>query len=95
MGDLMAALKADDKDFADSPVAAEQLGELLALIGKGELTGKLAKEIFPKMYSTGDSARVIMEREGLKQIERCRRSREDRRRSDRCESQASRAVQRR
>jgi aspartyl-tRNA(Asn)/glutamyl-tRNA(Gln) amidotransferase subunit B len=68
MGDLAAALKADNKDFADSPVTAERLGELLALIGKGELTGKLAKEIFPKMYSTGRSAREIMESEGLKQI---------------------------
>ena len=68
MGDLAAALKADGKDFTDSPVTAEKLGELLALIGKGELTGKLAKEIFPKMYSTGRSAREIMESEGLKQI---------------------------
>ena len=68
MGDLMAALKADNKDFTDSPVSPEQLGELLALIANQELTGKLAKEIFPKMYSTGDSPRVIMEREGLKQM---------------------------
>jgi aspartyl-tRNA(Asn)/glutamyl-tRNA(Gln) amidotransferase subunit B len=68
MGDLAAALKVDSKDFADSPVSAEKLGELIALIGKGELTGKLAKEIFPKMYSTGESAKDIMEREGLKQI---------------------------
>ncbi len=68
MGDVAAALKADDKDFADSPVTGEKLGELLALIGKGELTGKLAKEIFAKMYSTGRSAREIMESEGLKQI---------------------------
>ena len=35
MGDLMAALKADNKDFTDSPVAPEQLGELMALIAKG------------------------------------------------------------
>jgi aspartyl-tRNA(Asn)/glutamyl-tRNA(Gln) amidotransferase subunit B len=68
MGDLAAALKAEDKDYADSPVSPEKLGELIALIGKGELTGKLAKEIFPKMYASGDSARDIMEREGLKQI---------------------------
>jgi aspartyl-tRNA(Asn)/glutamyl-tRNA(Gln) amidotransferase subunit B len=68
MGDLMAALKADGKDFNESPVPPEKLGELLSLIAKEELTGKLAKEIFPKMYSTGDSARDIMEREGLKQM---------------------------
>ena len=68
MGDLSAALKADDKDFSNSPITPEKLGELIALIGKGELTGKLAKEVFPKMYQTGDGAPAIMEREGLKQI---------------------------
>jgi aspartyl-tRNA(Asn)/glutamyl-tRNA(Gln) amidotransferase subunit B len=66
MGDLSAALNADGKDFAGSPVPAERMGELVALIAKGELTGKLAKEVFPKMYATGDSPRDIMEREGLK-----------------------------
>jgi aspartyl-tRNA(Asn)/glutamyl-tRNA(Gln) amidotransferase subunit B len=68
MGDLMGSLKTMDKEIADSPVSAENLGELTSLIAKGELSGKLAKEIFPKMFATGDSARVIMEREGLKQI---------------------------
>jgi len=68
MGDLAAALKAENKEIVDSPVSADQLGELISLIAKGEITGKLAKEIFPKMFTTGDSAPVIMEREGLKQI---------------------------
>ena len=49
-------------------VPPEQLGELLALLGKGEISGKLAKEIFTKMISTGDSARAIIDREGLRQI---------------------------
>ncbi len=68
MGDLLGALKAEGKDIADSPIRPESLGELVTLIGKGEISGKLAKEIFPKMFSSGDSARTIMEREGLKQI---------------------------
>jgi aspartyl-tRNA(Asn)/glutamyl-tRNA(Gln) amidotransferase subunit B len=68
MGDLLGALKASGKEITESPVAAEQLGELVALIAKGELTGKLAKEVFGKMLATGDSPRAIMEREGLKQI---------------------------
>jgi aspartyl-tRNA(Asn)/glutamyl-tRNA(Gln) amidotransferase subunit B len=67
-GELTAALKSDNRDYADSPVSPEQLGELLALIQKGEISNKLAKEIFPKMYQTGESARTIMDREGLKQI---------------------------
>jgi aspartyl-tRNA(Asn)/glutamyl-tRNA(Gln) amidotransferase subunit B len=67
-GDLMGMLKAANKEIESSPVTAVHLGELVALIGKGELSGKLAKEILPKMFETGDAAGVIMEREGLKQI---------------------------
>ncbi len=68
VGDLMGLLKAADDDLSHSPVGAEQIGELVALINKGEISGKLAKQILPKMFETGDSAPVIMEREGLKQI---------------------------
>ncbi|MGC4054242.1 MAG: Asp-tRNA(Asn)/Glu-tRNA(Gln) amidotransferase subunit GatB [Paludibaculum sp.] len=64
--DLFGLLKADGKEIEDSPVTGERLGELVALVAKGELTGKLAKEVLPKMFTTGDSARAIMEREGLK-----------------------------
>lgn len=67
-GDVMGALKNAGKEIEDSPVSAAQLGELLALIEKGEISGKLAKEIFAKMMETGDSAPAIIEREGLKQI---------------------------
>jgi len=68
MGDLAAALKAEGKEITDSPVSAKNLGELLALKGKGEISGKLAKEIFAKMAATGDAPSAIVEREGLKQI---------------------------
>jgi aspartyl-tRNA(Asn)/glutamyl-tRNA(Gln) amidotransferase subunit B len=68
MGDLMGALKAEGRDIADSPVSAEHLGQLIKLIAGGELSGKLAKEVFPKMFATGDAPGVIIEREGLKQI---------------------------
>ena len=66
MGDLLGALKG--ADITESPVTSAQLGELVALIKNNEISGKLAKEIFPKMFSTGDSAAVIMDREGLRQI---------------------------
>lgn len=68
MGDLMGALKAAGKEIAESPVTAENLGDLLALTAKGEISGKLAKEIFPKMFASGEPAGAVMEREGLKQI---------------------------
>ncbi len=68
MGDLAGALKAEGKEIDESPISAEQLGELVTLIAKGEISGKIAKEIFPKMLASGESAAAIVEREGLKQI---------------------------
>lgn len=67
-GDLMGLLNAAGRSIGSSPVSPQNLGDLVALINKGELSGKLAKEILPKMFETGDPASVIMEREGLKQI---------------------------
>jgi aspartyl-tRNA(Asn)/glutamyl-tRNA(Gln) amidotransferase subunit B len=66
IGDLAGALAG--RDISEAPVSAEGVGELVGLIAKGEISGKLAKEIFAKMIETGDSARAIMDREGLRQI---------------------------
>src|SRR4051812_13518861 len=68
IGDLMGLLKAAGKDLSTSPVSAQHLGELVKLIGSGELSGKLSKEILPKMFESGESASAIMDREGLRQI---------------------------
>jgi aspartyl-tRNA(Asn)/glutamyl-tRNA(Gln) amidotransferase subunit B len=68
MGDLMGMLKAEGKEIGESPVTPQHLGELVKLIVSGELSGKLAKEIFPKMFATRDAPAAIVEREGLKQI---------------------------
>jgi aspartyl-tRNA(Asn)/glutamyl-tRNA(Gln) amidotransferase subunit B len=65
-GDLMGALKG--RDIAESRVSPEQLGELVSLISSGELSGKLAKDIFAKMFASGESARAIVDREGVRQI---------------------------
>jgi aspartyl-tRNA(Asn)/glutamyl-tRNA(Gln) amidotransferase subunit B len=68
MGDLLGLLKSEGKEIADSPVSATNLGELVKLIAAGDISGKLAKEIFPKMFATGEPSSAIIEREGLKQI---------------------------
>jgi aspartyl-tRNA(Asn)/glutamyl-tRNA(Gln) amidotransferase subunit B len=67
-GDLMGLLKSAGKDISAAPVKPEHLGELVSLINKGKLSGKLAKEILPKMFDAGEAPAAIMEREGLKQI---------------------------
>jgi aspartyl-tRNA(Asn)/glutamyl-tRNA(Gln) amidotransferase subunit B len=68
MGDLMGALKADGREITESPVTADQLGALVKQIASGEISNKLAKDVFGKMFATGESAAAIIEREGLKQI---------------------------
>ncbi len=68
MGDLMGLLKAEGREIAESPVSAENLGDLVKRIAAGEISGKLAKQIFPTMFSTGEPAAVILEKEGLQQI---------------------------
>jgi aspartyl-tRNA(Asn)/glutamyl-tRNA(Gln) amidotransferase subunit B len=68
MGDLMGLLKAAGKEISESPVSAEHLGDLVKLIARGDLSGKLAKAVFPRMFATGDAPAAIVEREGLKQV---------------------------
>jgi aspartyl-tRNA(Asn)/glutamyl-tRNA(Gln) amidotransferase subunit B len=68
MGDLAALLKQEGREIEESPVSAENLGGLVKLISEGKLTGKLAKEVFPKMAAANETADTIMKREGLEAI---------------------------
>lgn len=68
MGDLAALLKDAEKEIGKSPVSAEHLGRLIKMIGEGKISGKIAKELLPKMAEKGESPDVLVEREGLAQI---------------------------
>ena len=49
-------------------VSPEALGEMLRLIEDGTISGKMGKDLFEKMYTTGESPRGLVEKEGLTQI---------------------------
>jgi len=68
MGEWTGALKAGNLEIEQSPVSAAQLAGLVKLVAAGELSGKLAKEVLPKMFASGKPASEIIEAEGLKQI---------------------------
>jgi aspartyl-tRNA(Asn)/glutamyl-tRNA(Gln) amidotransferase subunit B len=68
MGDLAGLLKAEGREITESPVSAEHLGQLVALIAANKISSKLAKEILPKMFASGGTAEAIMQRDGLEQI---------------------------
>lgn len=68
MGELSAGLNRESLDITQSPVSAQRLGGLIKLIADQTISGKIAKQVFELMWSSDDSADVIVEREGLKQI---------------------------
>jgi aspartyl-tRNA(Asn)/glutamyl-tRNA(Gln) amidotransferase subunit B len=69
-GELAAALNREELEVGKSPVSAEVLGNILARIQDGTLSGKTAKKVFDVAWGLGPRASVdaIIEKEGLKQI---------------------------
>lgn len=68
LGDLFGALNKAGTSIADSPVSAEQGAELLALVADGTISGRIAKDVFEEMFTSGKSAEAIVEDKGLKQV---------------------------
>ncbi len=67
-GELFGRLNKAGTEFLDSPISAQQLGELIDLIVDNTISGKIAKDVLDKMFETGKSAGEIIEAEGLKQL---------------------------
>ena len=68
INELFGRLKKDDKDVGDSPISPERLGGIMALITKGDISGKIAKEVFEIAYTSDRDPAEIVETEGLKQV---------------------------
>jgi len=68
INELFGRLKKDDLLITDSPVSAEQLGGIIALITKGDISGKIAKELFEIVYTEGGDPADIVEARGMKQV---------------------------
>ena len=68
INELFGRLKKDDCDISESPVTPAQLGGIIDLISKGEISGKIAKDVFEIVYSEGGEPAQIVESRGLKQV---------------------------
>jgi aspartyl-tRNA(Asn)/glutamyl-tRNA(Gln) amidotransferase subunit B len=66
--ELLGRLHSDGKSLEEAPVTPEMLAELISLIEQQIISGKIAKEVFDKMWTGGEAASQIVEREGLRQI---------------------------
>jgi aspartyl-tRNA(Asn)/glutamyl-tRNA(Gln) amidotransferase subunit B len=68
MTEVLRKLKEDDRGPASCPVKPESLARLVKLIDAGTVSGRTAKDVFEKMWATGEEADTIVEREGLTQL---------------------------
>jgi len=68
MGELLRALKEDNREIADCPVTPALLAGMLKLVENGTISGKIAKTVFDEMYKTGKEPAKIVEEKGLVQV---------------------------
>ena len=67
-GEFMKLLHEETIQIDESRIMPGDLVEMLGLIDKGTISGKIAKTVFEEMYKTGKKAGVIVEEKGLVQM---------------------------
>jgi len=67
-GDIAAHVNSQRLSYTNLPLRPEQLAELVNLIDRGTISGKIAKDILPKLLERGGSAQAMVEERGLGMI---------------------------
>ena len=68
INELFGRLKKEDHSIEESPVSPDQLGKIVGLITKGDISGKIAKDLFEIIYTEGGDPEEIVEARGMKQV---------------------------
>ncbi len=68
INELFGRLNKEGHGVAESPVSAAQLGGIIDLIAKGDISGKIAKDLFEIVYAEGGDPAEIVEARGMKQV---------------------------
>lgn len=68
MAELMRELKENKVDVQNSPISSKALAQLIQLIEKGTISGKMAKQVFAEMWSTKEMPESLIKKLGLEQI---------------------------
>ncbi len=68
MVEVLRELKEQAIEISKFPVTATHLGEMILMIEKGTISGKIAKTVFAEMVSTGDSPEKIVRDKNLVQV---------------------------
>ena len=68
MTELLAQLNAANKTIKESLITPKHMREMLELIDKGTISGKIAKTVFEEMFASGKMPDVVVKEKGLVQI---------------------------
>ncbi len=68
VNELFGRLNKDGLGVGDSPVSADQLGGVIDLIASGDISGKIAKDLFEIVWSEGGDPAEIVESRGMRQV---------------------------
>ena len=68
INELFGRLNKEGLAVSASPVSAAQLGGVIDLIASGEISGKIAKDLFEILWSEGGSPAEIVEARGMRQV---------------------------
>lgn len=68
MGELSRLLNQNNLELQDSLLRPKHLTDMLQMIDKGTISGKMAKVVFEEMFSTGKSPEEIVKEKGMAQI---------------------------
>lgn len=68
INELFGRLNKEGIALSDSPVSASQLGGIIDLIGKGDISGKIAKDLFEIVWTEGGDPAELVESRGMKQV---------------------------
>ncbi|QJT10518.1 Asp-tRNA(Asn)/Glu-tRNA(Gln) amidotransferase subunit GatB [Oceanidesulfovibrio marinus] len=68
MGDFLRELHQTHAAVTDAAMRPAQLAELVSLVEEGVISGKIAKDIFPDLFGSGESPKSYVEAKGLVQI---------------------------
>jgi aspartyl-tRNA(Asn)/glutamyl-tRNA(Gln) amidotransferase subunit B len=68
INELFGRLNREGLAIADTPVSAAQLGGVLDLIGAGEISGRMAKDLFEILWTEGGDPAEVAAARGMKQV---------------------------
>lgn len=68
MTELLRELNQANKTINQSPITAQNLGKMVALVEKGTISGKMGKTVFAEMWATSKDPESIIKEKGLVQV---------------------------